>query len=33
MRTTGHRSEAMLRRYIDEANVFEESASSYLTML
>ncbi len=33
MRTTGHRSEAMVRRYIDEGNVFEESASGYLNLL
>jgi hypothetical protein len=32
-RTIGHRSEAMVRRYIDEGNLFEESASQYLNPL
>lgn len=33
MRTTGHRSEAMVRRYIRAGSVFTESASRYLTEL
>ena len=33
MRTTGHRSEAMVRRYIDAGNLFDESASRYLREL
>jgi site-specific recombinase XerD len=33
MRTTGHRSEAMVRRYIDEGNLFDESASRFLREL
>ena len=33
MRTTGHRSEAMVRRYIEAGNVFEESASAFLSLL
>jgi len=33
MRTTGHRSEAMVRRYIDEGDLFEQSASAYLNLL
>ena len=33
MRTTGHKSEAMVRRYIDEGNLFEESASRFLKEL
>ena len=33
MRTTGHRSEATLRRYIRAATVFEDSASRYLADL
>jgi site-specific recombinase XerD len=33
MRTTGHRSEAMVRRYIEEGDLFEESASAFLNLL
>jgi site-specific recombinase XerD len=33
MRTTGHRSEAMVRRYIQAGNIFTESASQYLKEL
>jgi integrase len=33
MRTTGHKSEAMVRRYIDDGNLFEESASQFLKEL
>lgn len=33
MRTTGHRSEAMVRRYIQAGNLFSESAGRYLTEL
>ena len=33
MRTTGHRSEAMVRRYIEEGDIFEESASAFLNLL
>jgi site-specific recombinase XerD len=33
MRTTGHRSEAMVRRYIEAGDLFEESASGYLSLL
>jgi site-specific recombinase XerD len=33
MRTTGHRSEAMVRRYIRSGSVFIESASRYLLVL
>ena len=33
MRTTGHRSEAMVRRYIRAGSVFTESASRYLPEL
>lgn len=33
MRTTGHRSEAMVRRYIRAGSVFAESASQYLPEL
>ena len=33
MRTTGHRSEAMVRRYIRAGTVFTDSASRYLTEL
>ena len=33
MRTTGHRSEAMVRRYIQRGNIFDESASQFLRKL
>ena len=33
MRTTGHRSEAMVRRYIEAGNLFDESASRFLREL
>jgi site-specific recombinase XerD len=33
MRTTGHKSEAMVRRYIEAGNLFDESASRFLREL
>ena len=33
MRTTGHKSEAMVSRYIDEGDLFEESACVFLNLL